>query len=95
MSRGFVYLMLGLMGFAGIVIFVQNLDLRLPIKFLGFSSFPLPVGLSVLIFAGIGAIVAAGFNGLLFSFVEFKAKKLQEQVQEEEPEIIDVEYIDE
>ncbi len=95
MSRAFVYLMLGLMGFGGTVIFVQNLDLRLPIKFLGLRSFPLPVGLSVLVFAGIGAIVAVVFNGLLFSFVEFKANKLQEQLQEEEPEIIDVEYIDE
>lgn len=93
MSRGFVYLMLGLMGAIATVTLVQNLELRLPIRFLGFSSFPLPVGLAMLIFAGIGAVVAAGLNLLLLSSLKPRPEP-RDNFAEEEPEVIDVEYID-
>ncbi len=90
MSKTFVYLILGLIGAIATMIFVQNLEVRLPIKFLGFASFPLPVGLSMLIFLGVGAIAALPLNWLVLSAVESKADRKDNY----EPEVIDVDYIE-
>ncbi len=90
MSKTFVYLILGLIGAIATMIFVQNLEVRLPIKFLGFTSFPLPVGLSMLIFLGVGAIAALPLNWLIMSAVESKADRQDNY----EPEVIDVDYIE-
>jgi predicted lysophospholipase L1 biosynthesis ABC-type transport system permease subunit len=90
MSKTFVYLILGLIGAIATIIFVQNLEQRLPIKFLGFASFPLPVGLSMLIFLGVGATVALPLNWLIMSAVELGADRQDTS----EPEVIDVDYIE-
>lgn len=90
MSKTFVYLILGLIGAIATIIFLQNLEVRLPIKFLGFTSFPLPVGLSMLIFLGVGATVALPLNWLLLGAVAPKAKPQEDY----EPEVIDVDYIE-
>jgi hypothetical protein len=47
----------------------------------------------MLIFAGIGAVVAAGLNLLLLSSLKPRPEP-RDNFVEEEPEVIDVEYID-
>jgi len=89
MSKTFVYLVLGIIGAIATIIFLQNLQLSLPLRFLGFSSIPLPVGLSMLLFLGIGAITAIPLNWLLLG-----NGALQPQGKDDDPEVIDVDYIE-
>jgi hypothetical protein len=65
MSRSLRYILLALIGTIAISLFLENLSPAVSVRFLGMATFPLPIGLAMLLAFGVGAVVAIPLNWLL------------------------------
>lgn len=94
MNQFWGYLLLMIIGIITVIVFLQNLFLSVSVRFLGLRSFPLPLGLAMLLALGVGAIVAILLNRIL-ERVELVGRSIRMRRVAEDTPVIDVEYEDE